>query len=395
MGVLTGTRVIDFTQAVAGASATKLLADLGADVVKIENPVDGDFARSLMPFIFQTHNRNKRSVCVDLRAEDGRAVVYRLVRNADVFVQSLRPGAAAALGLDMGTLKGLNPRLIYASFSAFGLQGPSSGRRGVDAVAQAESGMVQMQGRLLGNLSYVDTTAGLALSHAILAALLNRDRTGQADAIDVNLLDAALYMQSAPLAEFSVTGQVPDQEAYLAKFPLAGLFTANDGQIQLAAYWERDWHALCGIVGRPDLLTDERFGEPHQRRLHAAELRTILEAEFQHQPRRYWVDRLTERGILCGEVRKYDEILSDARIIANQSFEQVETGPAVSATYVRAPFRFNATAAAPTRPAPRAGRRHRGSAGGGRSDIRRDRKPPASGHSGDKILDRYGFIALV
>lgn len=355
MGVLTGTRVIDFTHAVAGASATKLLADLGADVVKIENPAGGDFARTLMPFIFQVHNRNKRSVCLDLRAEDGRAVVYRLVRDADVFVQSLRPGAAAALGLDPDTLKALNPRLIYASFSAFGPQGPLSGRRGVDAVAQAESGMVRMQGGLLGNLSYVDTTAGLALSHAILAALLNRDRTGQTDAIEVNLLDTALYMQSAPLAEFNATGQVPDQEAYLARFPLAGLFAANDGQIQLAAYWERDWRALCGIIGRPDLLTDERFSELQQRRLHAAELKTILEAEFQHQKRRYWVERLTEHGILCGEVREYDEILSDAQIIANQSFEQVETGPATSATYVRAPFRFNAAAAAPTLPAPALG----------------------------------------
>ena len=353
--MLTGTRVIDLTNGVAGASATKLLADLGADVIKIENPNGGDFTRTLMPFMFQTHNRNKRSVAVNLQSEDGTALVHRLVRGADVFVQSLRPGAAAALGLDLDTLRALNPRLIHASFSAFGAQGPSRARRGVDAVAQAESGMVQMQGRLLGNVSYVDTTAGLALSHAILAALLNRDRTGQADTIDVNLLDTALYMQSAPLAEFSATGRVPDQDAYLASFPVAGLFSATDGQIQIAAYWERDWRALCDIVGRPDLLTDERFREPQQRRLYGAELRTILETEFRRQPRRYWVNRLTEAGILCGEVRRYDEIMSGEEVAANQSLERMDAATGSAGTYVRAPFRFNAKPADPTRPAPALG----------------------------------------
>lgn len=353
MSALSGTRVIDLTNAVAGSSATKLLTDLGADVVKIESPAGGDFTRALMPFIFQSHNRNKRSLAVDLRAPEGVALVRRLAGTADVFVQSLRPGAAAELGLDRATLQALNPRLIHASFSAFNPQGPSATRRGVDAVTQAESGMVTMQGGLLGNLSYVDTTAGLALSHAILAALLKRDRTGQADSIEVNLFDTALYMQSAPLAEFSVTGHVPDQNTYLTRFPVVGLFEASDGQFQIAAYYERDWTALCSMVDRPDLLQDERFREPHRRREHVTALRDILTQEFRRQPRQYWVDRLGDQGILCGAVRDYGEILSDMDS-AHDPVERIETGER-TATCVRAPFRFNGAPVANTRPAPALG----------------------------------------
>lgn len=350
MGALSGTRVIDLTNAVAGSSATKLLTDLGADVVKIESPDGGDFTRTLMPFIFQSHNRNKRSLAVDLRKAEGVALVHRLIAESDVFVQSLRPGAATALGLDRATLQGLNPRLIFASFSAFNPASPSAARRGVDAVTQAESGMVAMQGCLLGNLSYVDTTAGLALSHAILAALINRDRTGQADSIEVNLFDTALYMQSAPLAEFSVTGNMPDQGAYLTRFPVVGVFTASDGQLQIAAYYERDWIALCEIIDRPDMLQDERFRDPQQRRLNITELREILTQEFNRQTRQYWVDRFTDRGILSGAVHDYGEVLSDMNG-EHQPVEQVVTDTHV-ATYVRAPFRFNGAPVADTHPAP-------------------------------------------
>lgn len=354
MAALTGFRIIDLTNAVAGSSSTKLLTDLGADVVKIEHPAGGDFTRTLMPFIYQSHNRNKRSLAVDLRTADGVALVRRLANSADVFVQSLRPGAATALGLDRAALTAENPRLIYASFSAFGAHGPSHARRGVDAVAQAESGMVQVQGRLLGNVSYVDTAAGLALSQAILAALLHRERTGQVDSIEVNLLDTALYMQSAPLAEFSVTGRVTDQNEYLTRYPVVGIFPACDGEFQLAAYWEHDWIALCEIVDRSDLLTDERFDTPAQRRQHTTALRAILTEAFQVQPRRHWVGRLTDAGILCGSVRHYNEIVADARSGRNESFEQLEID-GTATTFVRPPFRLNGQPCSPSRPAPALG----------------------------------------
>lgn len=355
MGALTGIRVIDLTNALAGASATKLLTDLGADVIKIEDRVQGDFTRSLMPSIFHSHNRNKRSLSVDLHTAEGVALVRRLVQNADIFVQSLRPGAAAGLGLDREILTAINPRLIYASFSAFSQRGPSAARRGVDAVAQAESGMVQIQEGLLGNISYVDTVAGLALSHAIMSALLNRQRTGRVDSVEANLLDAALYMQSAPLAEFSVSGQVPDQRNYPTKYPVVGLYPAQDGDIQVAAYYERDWVALCGILERPDLLTDDRFSDQEQRRRHIPELREILEREFRRQPRHHWVEQLSRHRILGGIVRDYGEVLSCEEFGASQSFEHIAIAPDQRMTHVRAPFRFNGQAPAATKAAPALG----------------------------------------
>lgn len=354
MNALAGMRVIDLTNAIAGSSAAKLLTDLGAEVIKVESPTGGDFTRGLMPFIYQAHNRNKRSLAMDLRTREGIALMHRLVQTADVFVQSLRPGAAARLGLDRERLTRMNPRLVYASFSAFNPRGPGAERRGVDAVAQAESGMVAMQGGLLGNLGYIDTTAGLALSHAILAALIKRERTGEADSVEVNLLDTALYMQSAPLAEYSVTAEVPDQANYLARFPVVGLFQASDGLLQIAGYYEQDWKALCETLGQPELLEDSRFGDAAQRRHHAADLNSLLAPAFSRAPRRHWVEQLSARGILCGEVRDYAEVLADMTVGANPP-DRIAIAPDRIASCVRAPFSFNAELLASTRPAPTLG----------------------------------------
>jgi CoA:oxalate CoA-transferase len=169
-GVLTGFRVLDLTNALAGSSATRLLADLGADVVKIESPDGGDFTRSLVPFVFESFNGNKRSIALDLKKPEGIDLIKVLVRESDVFVHSMRPGAVEAIGLGREALAQINPRLIYAAFSAFGDVGPSSHRRGVDAVIQAESGLATVQGRVLDNLSFIDISGGLSLALAIVAA---------------------------------------------------------------------------------------------------------------------------------------------------------------------------------------------------------------------------------
>lgn len=354
MDSLTGIRVIDLTNAIAGSSATRLLSDLGAEVIKIERPDGGDFTRSLMPFVFQAHNRNKRSVTADLRTPQGLALLQHLVKDADVFVQTLRPGVAAKLGFDRETLTRLNPRLIYASFSAFNPQGPSALRRGVDAVAQAESGMVPMQGSLLGNLAYVDTASGLSLSYAILSALIKRERCGEIDSVEVNLFDTALYMQSAPLAQFSVTGIAPDQQSYLESYPVVGVFSASDGQFQISAYYQRDWVAVCQIVDREDLLEDPRFSEASQRQRHLEELRAILAGQFAERPRRYWVDQFTAHGILCGQVRDYGEVLEHIEGGPSRP-EHIQVAACKEGAFVRVPFRFNGNLPPDTRPAPQLG----------------------------------------
>jgi CoA:oxalate CoA-transferase len=353
--VLQGFKVVDLTSALAGSSATKILADLGAEVTKIENPAGGDFARRLSPYIFHSFNRNKRSVTVDLKQPEGVELVRTIAASSDVFIHSMRPGAVEDMGLGQEEVTALNPRLIYASFSAFGPLGPGSGRRGVDAIAQAESGMVSMQDGVLGNLSYVDTTAGLALSQAVMAALLHRERTGVVEHVEVNLLDAALYLQSGPIAAFSVTHEKVDVDEYFRRSPTIGVFPAADGPFFQAPYWECDWIALCDIIERPEVAFDERFKDSDARRLHAAELRELLEDEFRRRPRREWVEALEKWGVLAGEVHNYGEVLADEQVAANRSLEKVRLSTGDEAVIPRVPFRFSGRELPDSRPAPALG----------------------------------------
>jgi CoA:oxalate CoA-transferase len=338
--VLTGIRILDLTQALAGPSATKILADLGAEVIKVENPDGGDYTRTLMPYIFEAHNRNKRSLAVDLKRPEGVALVKRVAATCDVLVQSMRPGAARGAGLGPEHLAQVNPRLIYASFSAFGSAGPDSHRRGVDGVAQAESGLAALQNGVLANTSFVDTTAGLALSQAILIALMKRDRFGVAEPVDVNLLDTAVYMQAAPIAEYSADGVLVDQKTYPTRRATVGIYEAADGPLYIAAYWDRDWRALCAIVGRPDLLTDPRFADRRARGRNFAELRELLHKELARRPRGQWLAELEEHGILAGVVRGYAELMDDPQLAVNKTLERHVLADGRTATFPAAPFRF-------------------------------------------------------
>jgi CoA:oxalate CoA-transferase len=339
--VLTGTRVLDLTNALAGSSATRILADLGAEVIKIENPNGGDYTRSLMPYIFEAHNRNKRSFAVDLKKREGVALVKRIAAACDVLVQSMRPGAAREAGLSRQDLAEVNPKLIYASFSAFGPSGPSAHRRGVDGVAQAESGLATLQNRVLGNTSFVDTASGLALSQAILIALMKRDRLGIVEPVDVCLLDTAVYMQAAPIAEYSTSGSLVDQEAYPARYPATGIYSASDGPFYLACYWDRDWRSLCTVIDREDLLADPRFADHAARGRNVGELRGLLDKEFGSRPRAEWIGELESRGVLSGTVRSYNEMITDPQLAANQTLERLVTADGSSALFPRAPFRFD------------------------------------------------------
>lgn len=337
---LAGTRVVDLTNGFAGNSCAKLLADLGADVVKVESPARGDFTRTLVPWVFQTFNRNKRSFAVDARQDEGRELVYRLIETADVFVQSLHPGAAESLGLGRGAVTACNPRIVHASLSGFGGAGPSSHRRAVDVVMQSESGLASIQGRVLTNTSFVDATAGLQLLAGILAALVKRDRTGEVDYVTVSLLDSALYLESVPLAEYSVTGKTIDPAAYVRRFPAVGVFDAADGPFFLAAYWDSQWEQVCDVIGRPDLVTDARYRTAPDRSANALELRADLSAEFPRRARGEWVQALEHLQIMAASVHSFADVLADAQVRANDSFERLHLADGRDVTFVRPAFRF-------------------------------------------------------
>lgn len=353
--VLAGVRILDLTTALAGPSATKILADLGAEVIKVENPGGGDYTRTLMPYIFESHNRNKRSVAINIKRPEGVALVKRIAATCDVLVQSMRPGAARAAGLGPDELARANPRLIYASVSAFGSVGPDAQRRGVDGVTQAESGLAALQNGVLGNTSYVDTTAGLSLSQAILIALLKRERFGVTEPVEVNLLDTAVYMQAAPIAEFSVDGTLVDQVSYPVRYAIAGVYEAADGPLYMAPYWDRDWRAICDIAGRPEWLTDPRFAERPARSRNMAELRILLESEFRRRPRAEWVADLEARGVLAGIVRGYADLMQHPQLEVNKTLEPHVLTDGRTAVFVRAPFRFGGEPLVSEKPAPALG----------------------------------------
>ena len=283
------------------------------------------------------------------------ALVKQLAATSDVLVQSMRPGAADDLGLSREAIAAVNPNLIYASFSAFGTSGPRAHRRGVDGVAQAESGLASIQNRVLGNLSFVDGASGLALSQAILIALMKRDRTGEVDPVDLCLVDTAVYLQAAPIAEFSATGAFVDQPGYDIRYPTVGVFHASDGPFYMAPYWEPNWVGLCALIGRPELVDDPRFADKSARGANNAELRELIGAEVATRPRAHWIAELDALGVLVGAVRDYADVLADPQFAANRSFEEHTMFDGRIASIPRAPFRFGGEPLVSNSAAPRLG----------------------------------------
>ena len=337
---LAGFRVLDLTNGLAGTSCTKLLSAYGADVIKIENPDGGDMTRNLVPWVFETCNGGKRSLTVDLRDKSGQDIVRQLAESSDVLVQSMRPGALEEIGLGRADLTAANPRLIYASFSAFGSSGPSSHRRGVDAVVQAESGLAEIAGRVMDNISVIDAAGGLALAQGILAALMLRERSGITEHVEVNLLDTAVYLQAALYTEFSATGGTLDQDSFDEIFPTVGTFDAADGPLYIAAYWQRDWATICDLLGRPELVEDARFGDAASRSANSSALREAINAELKKRPRREWVGDLERLGILAGERRSYAEVLADEQVQHNETFESVQLADEKTVSIPRSPIRL-------------------------------------------------------
>lgn len=337
---LAGFRVLDLTNGLAGTSCTKLLSAYGADVIKIENPDGGDMTRNLVPWVFETCNGGKRSLTVDLRDKSGQDIVRQLAESSDVLVQSMRPGALEEIGLGRADLTAANPRLIYASFSAFGSSGPSSHRRGVDAIVQAESGLAEIAGRVMDNISVIDAAGGLALAQGVLAALMLRERSGIAEHVEVNLLDTAVYLQSALYTEFSATGGTLDQDSFDEIFPTVGTFDAADGPLYIAAYWQRDWATICDLLGRPELVEDARFCDAASRSANSSALREVINAELKKRPRREWVGDLERLGILAGERRNYAEVLADEQVQHNETFESVQLADEKTVSIPRSPIRL-------------------------------------------------------
>jgi len=322
--LLPGVKILDFTRVLAGPYATALLADIGADVIKIEPP-QGDDYRHVGPFyedgssaLFAAINRGKRSIVADLANAKARAAVQQLAASADVVVENFRPGVAAKLGIDYATLSQHNPALIYCSISGFGQHGEAARRPAYDVIVQAMSGIMSVTGAPDGPPTLVgeaiaDVASGLFASWAILAALAARHATGRGRYIDVAMLDAMLALQPVMVARACATGVAPqrvgNRHALSAPF---GSFRAADGEVVLAVLNDKLFAALAQAIDQPELATDPRYQTDALRLQHETDLRRAIEHWLRQRSAKDAVAHLVAAGIPASEVRDVRQALAEA-----------------------------------------------------------------------------------
>ncbi len=356
--VLSGYKVLDLTTFLSGPFCTQVLADLGADVVKVEPPA-GDSSRHIPPHFvgndsayFLANNRNKRSVVADLKTKDGQALVLDLIAKADVVVDNYRPGVLQRLNIDPAKICAAHPALIWASISGFGQNGPWKDRPAYDMIVQAESGVMSLTGEpdrpsvRLG-IPAGDTVAGLYATIAINAALANRERTGQGQMIDISMLDCQLAMLSYQSAYALIAGVTPGpQGARHDSIPTYRSFVARDGrQVVITANTTRMWEGLCAALDLPYIKSDPRFASGRSRLENKDALWGILEPIFLTRDAKDWINVLEEADVPVALIKSVPEALEDARSYGRDMITQLENGTDPAVDVVGNPIKFAGHAA--------------------------------------------------
>jgi len=333
---LTGVRIIDFTQAMLGPIATQTLADYGADVIKIERPGSGDLSRN-SPFEdpdginnpqYRSVNRNKRSIAIDLRSDEGKAIVYDLARDADVFVNNFRAGVMERMGFGYERLKEINPRIICAFGSGFGQTGPLSHKGGQDVLAQAMSGVMARRPseRIpvhVYSTCLCDYTAGMHLAQAVMLALLHRERTGVGQQVAVSLFESMLAMQAQESAMWMQRGFDLNWGAR----PLTAAFETTDGALVIVgAFRENPLRDICKALDIADLSKENRFATQAGMTEHKEELQAILRERFRTNSTDYWLARLDKEDVLCAPILTMAEALAHEQTAANGSIIDLGDG---------------------------------------------------------------------
>jgi len=318
---LSGVRVLDISQVMAGPYACMLLGDLGADVIKIEPPGTGDQTRGSMGFKmkgpdslgFLNMNRNKRSVTLDLKTEAGKQVLLRMVKDADILIENYRPGALRRMGLGYDDLKLINPKLIYTSISGFGQSGPWADRPGFDLMAQAMSGVMSVTGYpdsppVKAGVPVADIGCALFAIYATLAAYIGVKNTGQGQYVDAALFDSAMAFSVWDICDYWGTGKPPEPLGTANKMtaPYQAM-ACSDGYFVMGANNQKLWVQLCTLMQRTELLEDPRFSNISQRLANRQALQDELEKTFITKPKDYWVETLLANGLPAGPILSYPE----------------------------------------------------------------------------------------
>src|SRR5437867_4266498 len=353
-GALTGLRVIDLTQVMAGPFCTMLLADFGADVMKIEPP-NGDSTRTMPGAVgtdtpsFNAVNRGKRSVVLNLKTEEGVKAVKAPDGTADIFVENYRPGVMETLGLDYPTLSAINPRLIYASISGYGQIGPDRSKGGFDLVAQGVSGIMSVTGEPGGapvksGIPLTDLGAGLFATVGILAALEHRHRTGRGQQVDTSLLDAGVGLSVWEATQFFSGRGVPERlgSAHRMSAPYQA-FQCADGYITIGGANDRTFHRICDVLGHPEWRDMPEFKTDGMRIRNRADLAARIEAITSAKLRTHWLQLFDANNIPCGPINDYSQVFEDPQVIARELVVDVEHPTLGAIKALGSPLKLSAT----------------------------------------------------
>lgn len=362
MEPLHGITVLDLTRVLSGPYCTMMLADMGARVIKVEQPRKGDDTRGWgPPFVngessyFLSINRNKESVTLDFKHPDGRELLDRLIATADVLVENFRPGTLDKLGLDAATLTARHPRLVYCSISGFGHSGPRRKEAGYDAVMQAEGGLMSITGSADGTpyrlgVAIADIVSGMFAAQGITAALYVRERSGKGQAVDIAMLDSVIALLSYQAGIYFANNAAPPRlgNRHPTIVPYE-TFRASDGDFVVAVGNDDQWRRFCGVTGFPE---EPRYATNRERVTNYADLKPALDALLGTGTRAHWIDRLKASGVPCGSVRDLHEVFSDPQTIARDMLVELEHATAGLLKMTGTPLKFSDTPGSVRTPPP-------------------------------------------
>ena len=365
---LFGMVVLDLSQILAGPVCGMMLADMGADVIKVEKPDGGDDNRRAgPPFIggqgagFMAANRNKRSLALNLRDESGRQVFERLLERADVVVENFRPGVMERLGIGYERLSKLKPSLIYCSISGHGGTGPYKDRGGFDLIAQGMSGLMSITGVPDGvpvkvGVPITDISAGILAANGVLCAYIHAQKTGQGQLVDTSLLEAGIAYTIWESSGYFADGEIPGPlgSAHRVLAPYQALRT-SDGYINIGAANQRTWEQLCRAIGQEELIEDQRFKEQGDRKAREGELADLLEETFRGESTAYWLEAFEKVGMVAGPINDISQVYEDPQVIAREMKVDLEDPDLGTLHNIGIPVKLSATPGRIRRRAPMLG----------------------------------------
>jgi len=355
---LEGIRIVDFSRALAGPYCTMLLADMGAEVIKVEVPGRGDDSRGWgPPFIegeaayFLSINRNKKSITLNLKDDRAKEIARKIIQKADVLLESNRPGAMKRLGLDYENIKKINPSIIYAAISGFGQTGPYSNRPGFDQVIQGYGGIMGLTGETDGppmkvGIAVTDIATGMFAAIGIITALYHRERTGTGQFIDASMLDGQVSWLTYQGGRYLASGNVPQRigSAHPLIVPYQD-FKASDGFINIAAGNDNLWKKFCEVVGLGEIADDPKFATNAKRVENRKEVVDIISTVIETKTMQQWLDLLNDAGVPCGPIYTVDQIFSDPQVLARDMLVDVDHPVCGKIKVTGSPVKFSETPA--------------------------------------------------